>query len=567
MTPARPIRVLVVDDETQILLLVRATLEKSGFVVVTLNDPRQIVELAQREKPDLILSDLMMPMMNGYGVVAALRQDPRTAAIPVAFLTAAPTHENLSKAFSSGIVGYFEKPFHPAKLGTQLRRLLSDLEQRPTQLFGVLRHTPVGLVLDFLQMQKRTGVLSLTTKAGEGKVVITQGRISQASFGAETDATAAISRMKSETEGDFAFVALDGAAEDVIELDPIAAHGEELDEIDIVDDDGSAIPEVSELEAVRSEKLLIVDDDKDLVRLLEKHFLHAGFEVTTANNGRSGLELAIKVRPDLILSDVAMPEIDGWQLFHRIRSDFRVNESRFVFLSGQTGFEGKLRALGVDAEAFFEKGVLFGQILKRVDQILAPRRDLDLILSRPISAPFTSRISPLGIKHVLRQLGTHQRSAELRVENLWHKLRAVIVGGELAACTDEGLVPATGKEAFFELCSLTTGEITISPGAGSGASLGALGTLVTQAENKLTEAERQVMDTHLVSAPSLRFNPQLLDFYAQVAPDSAQSVIAGVRAGRSPREIIAVLEQSPLEIEDILKDLARKHVIMFDGES
>ena len=567
MTAARPIRVLVVDDETQILFLVRATLEKSGFTVVTLSDPRQVVDLAQREKPDLILSDLMMPMMNGYGVVAALRQDPRTAAIPVAFLTAAPTHENLSKAFSSGIVGYFEKPFHPAKLGAQLRRLLSDLEQRPTQLFGVLRHTPIALVLDFLQQQKRTGVLNLTAKAGAGKVVIAQGRITEASFGDETDATQAIAHMKSEREGDFAFVSLDGAAEDVIELDPHSGAHLELDEIDIVDEDGSAIPEVADLEAVRSEKLLIVDDDKDLVRLLEKHFTHAGFEVATASNGRDGLELAIELRPDLMLSDVAMPQIDGWQLFHRIRSDYRVNETRFVFLSGQTGFEGKLRALGVDAEAFFEKGVLFGQILKRVDQILAPRRDLDLLLSRPISAPFTSRISPLGIKHVLRQLGLHQRSAELRVENLWHKLRATIVGGELATCIDEGLVPSRGKQAFLELCSLTTGEITLSPGAGSGVSLGALGKLVSLAEEALTEAERQVMDTHLVSAPNLKFNPQLLDFYAQVAPDSAQAVIAGVRTGSSPREIIAALDMSPLEIEDILKDLARKHVIVFDGES
>ena len=565
MTSARPIRVLVVDDETQILLLVRATLEKSGFAVVTLNDPRQIVELAQREKPDLIISDLMMPMMDGYGVVAALRLDPRTAAIPIAFLTAAPTQENLGKAFSSGIVGYFEKPFHPAKLGAQIRRLLSDLEQRPTQLFGVIRHTPVGLVLDFLQMQKRTGVLSLTTKAGEGKVVLSQGRISEASFAKETDATTAIARMKHETEGDFAFVALDGAAEDIIELE--MEQGEELSEIDIVDDDGSAIPEVRELEAVRSEKLLVVDDDVDLLRLLEKHFLHAGFEVATATNGRLGFELALKMRPDLILSDVAMPEVDGWQLFHRVRSDYRVNESRFVFLSGQIGSESKLRALGVDAEAFFEKGVLFGQILKRVDQILAPRRDLDLLLSRPITAPFTSRISPLGMKYVLRQLGTHQRSAELRVENLWHKLRAVIVGGELAACIDEGLVPANGKDAFFELCALTTGEMTIGPGAGSGASLGALGALVALAENELTEAERQVMDTHLVGAPNLKFNPQLLDFYAQFAPDAAQSVLAGVRLGRSPKEIIAALDMSPLEIEDILKDLARKHVIVFDGES
>jgi DNA-binding response OmpR family regulator len=568
VTGARPIRVLVVDDESQILLLVRATLEKSGFTVVTLNDPRQVVELAQREKPDLILSDLMMPMLDGYGVVAALRQDPRTAAIPIAFLTAAPTHENLSKAFSSGIVAYFEKPFHPAKLGAQIRRLLSDLELRPTQLFGVIRHTPIGLVLDFLQQQRRTGVLSLTTKAGEGKVVLSQGRISQASFGDESDATAAIARMKSESEGDFAFVALDGAAEDVIELDPVSSGApEELDEIDIVDEDGAAIPEIAELEAVRSEKLLIVDDDQALVHLLKKHFVQSGFEVVTAANGRAGFTLALEQRPDLILSDVAMPEIDGWQLFHRVRSDYRINEMRFFFLSGQSGFEEKLRALGVDAEAFFEKGVLFGQILKRVDQILAPRRDLDLLLSRPLTAPFTSRISPLGIKYVLRLLGTHQRNAELRVENLWHKLRATIIGGELAACADEGLVPSSGKEAFLELCSLTTGELTLSAGPGSGAKLGALNTLVNAAEDELTEAERQVMDTHLVSAPSLKFNAHLLDFYAQVAPESAQPIIAGVRAGRSPREIIGSLDMSPLEIEDVLKDLARKHVIVFDGES
>ena len=74
------------------------------------------------------------------------------------------------------------------------------------------------------------------------------------------------------------------------------------------------------------------------------------------------------------------------------------------------------------------------------------------------------------------------------------------------------------------------------------------------------------MDTYLVSAPLLQFNAALLDFYVSVAAPEVQPVLAAVRTGASPKAIIASLDMSPLEIEEVLKDLVRKHVIVFDGE-
>ncbi len=566
-TPLRPIKILIIDDETQILLLLRAALEKSGFIVFSLNDPRQAVETAQREKPDIVLSDLMMPIQDGYSVVAAMRKDPRTAAIPVALLTAAPSTDNLSRAFASGIVGYFEKPFHPARLPKQLRKLLADLEQRPNQLFGMLRHTPLQVVLHFLETQKRSGIFSLLAEKKEGRIVMQNGRVTEASFGQDGEAPLdAVARMQATSDGEFAFVALDGASADIISLDeePLEIPAEEvLDATDFVE--AESVPEVS-LEALRKERVVIVDDDAEITRLLSRHFKNVGFDVSTATSGRVGLEMILELRPDIILSDMAMPGLDGWQLYHRVRADYRVNETRFIFLSGQSGFEQTLRALGVDAEGFFEKGVLLSSIVRRIDQILTPRRDFEAMVAAPMFPEYASRIAPLGMKYVLKTLGEKHATATLRVENLWHKLTCTIAAGKLLGCIDEGLVHAAGGDAFLELCATVNGEFTLTAGAPAAKPLGPLTELVTWAESQLTETERQVMDTHLVSARQLLFDPGLLDFYASVAPGQSQPVIDAVRLGKSPKEILSSLDMSPLEIEEVLKDLVRKRVVKLGGE-
>ena len=87
-TPARKQRILIVDDTKDILVVVSKRLESWGFEAVTAESGEEGLQLAQEHRPDLILLDIMMPRMKGRDVCARLKADPKTADIPVIFLTA-----------------------------------------------------------------------------------------------------------------------------------------------------------------------------------------------------------------------------------------------------------------------------------------------------------------------------------------------------------------------------------------------------------------------------------------------------------------------------------------------
>jgi len=117
-------RVLVVDDKASSRELIRAVLESSGYEVREAGDGCEAVQIANQIKPDLILLDLQMPNLDGYGALKIIRSDPRFADLPVVALTASAMRGDREKALSAGFTGYISKPVKLSLLRTELARLL-----------------------------------------------------------------------------------------------------------------------------------------------------------------------------------------------------------------------------------------------------------------------------------------------------------------------------------------------------------------------------------------------------------------------------------------------------------
>ena len=109
-------RVLVVDDEEGIRVLCRVNLELGGFEVLEAADGVEAVEKVRTERPDLVFLDLMMPGMDGWQVLDALKSDASTAGIPVVILTARTSEEDQMRGWDEGILEYLAKPFNPQRL-------------------------------------------------------------------------------------------------------------------------------------------------------------------------------------------------------------------------------------------------------------------------------------------------------------------------------------------------------------------------------------------------------------------------------------------------------------------
>ena len=108
-------KIVIVDDEPHLRLLVRATLEASCEVLEAA-DGQAALALAKKERPDLLILDWMMPNQTGIEVLQALREDPKTARVPVIMLTGRTQKNDRNSAILLGIRGYLAKPFSPLEL-------------------------------------------------------------------------------------------------------------------------------------------------------------------------------------------------------------------------------------------------------------------------------------------------------------------------------------------------------------------------------------------------------------------------------------------------------------------
>ena len=109
-------RVLVVDDEPEITEIVETFLTEAGYQVMVENQPTRAVEKAQGFNPDVILLDIMMPVMDGYDVCQALKKVPRFAGTPISFLTGKDRNDDMGRSFKSGGDMFIKKPFSCERL-------------------------------------------------------------------------------------------------------------------------------------------------------------------------------------------------------------------------------------------------------------------------------------------------------------------------------------------------------------------------------------------------------------------------------------------------------------------
>jgi len=118
-------RVLVIDDEPDVRWLIRMSLERAGHEVLDAEDGLRGVALAMKQHPDVIVLDLMMPVMDGYTVLDELTKDERTAGIPVLVLSARAIPAEAKRATDAGARRFLEKPFDPDVLADELAEILA----------------------------------------------------------------------------------------------------------------------------------------------------------------------------------------------------------------------------------------------------------------------------------------------------------------------------------------------------------------------------------------------------------------------------------------------------------
>jgi two-component system KDP operon response regulator KdpE len=126
------------------------------------------------------------------------------------------------------------------------------------------------------------------------------------------------------------------------------------------------------------EKILVIDDDVALLRLVELALINANFEPVTATSGEAGLSKLLEHRPDLVILDVMMPDMNGWETCYRIR---QISTVPIIFLTAKQQVDDRISGLQIGADDYMVKPFLTAELIARVEAVLRrsnrPRSERD----------------------------------------------------------------------------------------------------------------------------------------------------------------------------------------------
>jgi CheY-like chemotaxis protein len=209
---------------------------------------------------------------------------------------------------------------------------------------------------------------------------------------------------------------------------------------------------------VAKQHLLLVDGDPKSLRVMEVSLKKAGFSVTTAVNGRDALEKCEISPPDLILSDTKMPEMDGFELCRRLKTDDRYRGTPFIFLTGQKSVEYKVKGLELGVEDYLTKPIYIKEIVTRV-KILLQKKEKERLEKKDLKASFAGNLSDMGVVDLVQTLEMGKKSGALHVKSR-KGLEAVCYfrDGRILDCE---LGKLGGETAFYRLLNWQDGEFAI----------------------------------------------------------------------------------------------------------
>lgn len=298
-------RLLLVEDEQVNRDLFRRRLERKGYVVVPAENGSSALALTKSEKPDLVLMDLGLPDIDGWEATRRLKADPATAAVPILALSAHATAEAREKAFKAGCEEFETKPVNWEALFKKIEEALARSKARGPAPSPPPPPPPTA-----------------------------DDEVDFGGAPAETDP---------------------GATTEVMRAPPAAPSSDKP----TVKRPALVLPvpkaEVKEVCAVQPKRILVVEDNDAnrvmLCRRLNKH----GYSTAEAADGRQALAAVQRERFDLVLCDIMMPGVDGYEVLKEMKADADLAVVPIIMISAVDEMESVVRCIEMGAEDYLQK--------------------------------------------------------------------------------------------------------------------------------------------------------------------------------------------------------------------
>jgi DNA-binding response OmpR family regulator len=436
---------LVIEDSADQRDLFRVALAAAGYLVFATGDPTQAVEMAAAREPDLVLCDIGMPEMDGYDVLRALQEDPRTRSVPVVFLTAHTELAERVRAFRFGVVDFIGKPIDPDALAARVGGVLDTLARRAGQAQAA--GDDVERLIDDVQRDGRTGLLVLEGPGSgpDARIVVCKGEL--------------LGERPADTPRWARFEEMDALREDLVAYEPtkLPASG--------------PLPEFGHIpEALR--EVIVADDNEAFRASLAEVLARRGFRVREAADGADLLRQAFVRPPWLVVLDVRMPVMDGFAACRRLRAHEITRHVPIVFLSGWDDLGEREAAIDAGADEFLSKRTPIRELLLRIQVLM--RRYVEAEKKR--GAVLEGRLDLVGAAAALQMCHVLALTGTLEAVGENGRIAVGFVDGTLKTATSPG---NGGREAVFDFLCTQRGRFSFvagppEPGGEVGESISAL---------------------------------------------------------------------------------------------
>jgi CheY-like chemotaxis protein len=210
------LRVLVAEDDAISSAVCARALKNAGYAVHVVHSGEEALQCLRDGGFDLVVSDVMMPDMDGFTLVRTMREDERLTRLPVVFLTGCSAHNMRLRGYRAGGDGYLVKPVAAEELIDEVESLLMSALGTSAQLSGAylsgrLDGTTLSAILAFLHVQSRSGMLRLARFGATGEIVMFRGEPRAAYLGSDVSGEPALSAMLGWNAGTFRFERFDAS--------------------------------------------------------------------------------------------------------------------------------------------------------------------------------------------------------------------------------------------------------------------------------------------------------------------------------------------------------------------
>ena len=208
-----------------------------------------------------------------------------------------------------------------------------------------------------------------------------------------------------------------------------------------------------------SAKVLIVDDDSSTLRVLDLAFRKRGYDVRLAPSGAKALEVLGRERVDVIIADIIMPEMDGFELIRRVRSEGNLATIPFIFLTGDRTSKSKVRGLEMGVDDYITKPCILSELFAKVESILRKARAASSLAVG--GWDFSGKLSAMPIEELIQILEMSRKSGRLLVTSVYGQADLYFQAGQIH---HSRFLDIEGEEGLYLLFAVREGEFHFRAG-------------------------------------------------------------------------------------------------------